>query len=143
MPAAAGSYNALHFELGFRNLDAIVANFYKADAVAQEEFRNLAARYADEVAQLASFYSPYDTGFMSEHVHVRFTPSGLGFEVGWEAADFFEAGLAFYPFFQEFGTYKMQAQPSLGPAYREITPDYERAVSEAATAALARAMGGH
>lgn len=139
---AIASYGATGLELGVRNLSAMVANMYKGDELAQRQFRELAHRYADEIATLASFYSPYDTGFMSEHVVKRFTPSGLGFEVGWAAADFYNAGLAFYPFFQEFGTRYMAAQPSLGPAYEQVRPEYVTAVGEALTDALIRSFGG-
>lgn len=134
------AYTAQGLELGVRNLDAIVANFYAADELAQAGFRAETRETAEELAALTSLYAPYDTGFMSEHVVIRYTPSGLGFEVGWDAADFFDAGLAFYPFFQEFGTYKMAAQPSLGPAWEEVYPDHIERIGNVARDALNRTI---
>lgn len=139
---ARGFDDALHFELGVRNLDALVANLYKVDGVMQDAFREAAEEAAHDTAALTSMLAPVDTGFMSEHVAVHFTPSGLGFEVGWDAADFFEAGLAFYPYYQEFGTQVMPAQPSLGPAWDEVRPAYEANLSRLATRALDRVMTG-
>lgn len=140
--ARATRYTAKEFELGFRNLDALVANFYAGDAAVQEAMRDVVAEAANDIGALAAMLAPVDTGFMSDHVKERFTPSGLGFEVGWDAADFFEAGHAFYPFFQEFGTRFMPAQPSLGPAYDAIIPGFQERISEVATAALARTFAG-
>jgi HK97 gp10 family phage protein len=137
-----GFDSALRFELGIRNLDGLIANLYKIDPFMQDAFREAAVEAANDTAALTSMLAPVDTGFMSEHVAQHFTPSGFGFEVGWDAADFFEAGLAFYPFYQEFGTRKMSPQPSLGPAWDEIRPQYEATVSRLATQALARAMAG-
>lgn len=137
---ATDSYAALHFELGIRNLDGLVANLYRADEAMQDAFREAASEAAYDTSALTSMLAPVDKGFMSEHVAVHFTPSGLGFEVGWDAADFFEAGLDFYPYFQEFGTMLHPAQPSLGPAWDEVRPEYEANVSRLATLALERVM---
>lgn len=134
----ATSYNSREYELGVRNLDALVANFYKADAQAQIEFRAAVQEAGHETRDLTEFLAPKDTWFMSEHVHVHFTPSGLGFDVGWNASDFIEADLAFYPVFQEFGTKHMAAQPSLGPAYEQMRPNFEKNIAQSCSRALAR-----
>lgn len=138
----ASRYTALGFELGIRNLDALVANFYKADPVAQAAFREVVAETANDMGALTAMLAPVDKGFMSDHVKERITPSGLGFEVGWDAADFFEAGLAFYPFFQELGTRFHPAQPSLGPAYEELMPAFRERIATACRDAMARTIGG-
>lgn len=135
-------YDARFMELGIRNLAGLVANFYAADALVQPAIRAAVQRGAEETAALASFLAPYDTGFMSEHVRIDYTASGLGFEVGWHAEDFFEAGLAFYPYFQEFGTSKMHAQPCLGPAWDDVRPRFRDDVGAAVQDAMARAMSG-
>lgn len=129
------------FELSYTNLDALVANFYAADEEIQQEFRDLVEATAYDLQDLTRFLAPKLTHYMSEHVHVRFTASKLGFEVGWDAADFFEAGFAFYPFFQEYGTRYLAAQPSLGPAYRQIIPGFKLRAGQVASRALKRSFG--
>lgn len=130
------------FELGIQNLNGLVANFYAADAVAQDDMRTVVAETANDVGALTAMLSPVDRGFMSDHVREIISASGLGFEVGWDAADFFEAGLAFYPFFQEFGTRYMPAQPSLGPAWDTIRPQFQERIGDVCRDALARTIGG-
>lgn len=129
-PSAFAAYNALNFELGTRNLAALVANFHKADEQLQHDLRVLASDYAEHTKELTRSYAPKDTHFMEEHVRVFMSESGLVWEVGWDASDFIEAGEAFYPWFQEFGTRSMNAQPSLGPASEQVFPVYRDAISD-------------
>jgi HK97 gp10 family phage protein len=124
------AYDGIQFELSTRDITALVANFHKADLWLQEELKQLARATAEQLADLTARLAPVDTGFMRDHVRTYFTPSGFGFEVGWSADDFLSAGLAFYPWFQEFGTRNMMAQPSLGPASETILPLYRDEVSE-------------
>lgn len=120
----------MRLELSVRNASAMVANFHAADAQLQEDIRDLVEEYGEATRELTSFLSPYRTGHMSESVRTVYSPSGLAFETGWDADDFIGEGLAFYPYFQEFGTRFMAAQPSLGPAYEEMRPQFERALRE-------------
>jgi HK97 gp10 family phage protein len=134
-------YGGLQFELSTRDLTALVANFHKSDVWLQEQLRDLVRRSAEQLRDLVQQLAPYDTGFMHDHVRIYFTPSGFGFEVGWSADDFLSAGLAFYPWFQEFGTRVMMAQPSLGPASDTILPLYRDAVSELVVESIALLEG--
>lgn len=111
-----------------------------ADQLAQRFARTeqdkaaLMDRYGMWLMELTSELSPFDTGFMSSHV--TYTPLDTGwydFEVGWYDKDFRMAGHVFYPVYQEFGTMFHPAQPSLGPAWRALSPHLER---DAATTIL-------
>jgi len=111
-------------ELSVRNTSGLVANFYAAerDIVAG---MTRAAKSAAELLQLVVQQTcAVDTGFMRDHVRIWYSKSGLAFEVGWDAADFFGAGFAFYPWFVEYGTRFMAAQPALMPAYNYVVPIY-------------------
>lgn len=78
----------------------------------------------------AAELSPFDTGFMSSHV--EYTPESdlLAFTVGWHESDFEAAGFEPYYFYQEFGTKRMNAQPSLGPTAHQGLPDLEQDLRE-------------
>lgn len=70
--------------------------------------------------------SPFDTGFMASHVIYTPEPDRLRFTVGWHRSDFEAEGFEFYPYFQEFGTSRMRAQPSLTPVAHQGLPDLEQ-----------------
>lgn len=132
MPASA------LLDLSFRDTKAAIANIYAADAAVQEAVVRLNREAGEYARELTQFFSPVDTGFMRDHVRVIFGPKGYSFEVGWLEEDFINAGLAFYPIFQEYGTRNMPAQPSLTPAYREVESWYIPAMSEEIRAAIER-----
>jgi len=138
----ASIYNALHFELGIRNLDALAVNFHHVDDVLQNEARQVVADTAADTVSLAFLLCPKRTQFMADHIKAWFTASGLGFEVGWDATDFIEAGFAFYPYFVEFGTRFMSAQPSLGPAWDQLQQQFRERMSCALGAAVQRLNEG-
>jgi hypothetical protein len=82
------------------------------------------------------FDPPWHPGYMRSHVHLRFTPTGFGFEVGWDEADTEAIGENFYFKFQELtgwtdeeGDYH-PPRPSLQPAYEFWRPEYQRAVAQ-------------
>lgn len=116
--------DGIRLELSVRNESALVANFFALDAEIQVAMQLAAASAADLVRQVVQSTCAVDTGFMRDHVRIWKSPTGLVWEVGWDAGDFFDAGLAFYPFFVEYGTRFMAAQPSLGPAYEYVVPIY-------------------
>jgi HK97 gp10 family phage protein len=115
-------------ELSVRNASAVIANVQQFDARAREEIRALVQQYAEATRTLVRDLAPVDRGYMHDHVRVRYSPEGFAFEVGWDAADFLGEGLAFYPFFQEFGTRFMPPQPSLGPAWAVMGPQFQLAL---------------
>lgn len=116
------------FELSVRNSAAVIANLYRFDTEAKDQIRALVQRQAESLRRLTQQFAPVDTGYMRDHVLARYGPEGFSFEVGWDATDFIGEGKAFYPFFQEFGTARMPAQPSLGPAWREVEPRFMNAL---------------
>lgn len=119
-----------HFELGVRNISALAANFHALEFAAISEIKNAVQKWGEETQRLTQQFCPVDTGFMREHVTLVFSPNGYAFEVGWSADDFLSAGLAFYPFFVEFGTVKMDAQPSLFPAYQITSEELGRDIGD-------------
>lgn len=90
------------------------------------ELKRITKNYGESTKQLVQFLSPFDTGYMSGKVKTvyHFSAEELYFETGWDANDFYGIGKEFYPFFQEFGTSKMRAQPSLNPAFNDQAPLY-------------------
>lgn len=113
------------FELSQMGVAGIVANFYKADAEVFAAMQDTGRRFGTELQERTMFYTPVLSGFMQDHVKLRFLNDDTAFEVGWIADDFFNAGREFYPFFVEEGTVNMAAQHPLGNAYAEVAPEYE------------------
>lgn len=138
MALGLGSYNGITFELGIRNTQAVAANFHRADAQIGRDMRRVVDRNLDVFDTVWSALIPVDTTRMLRRRRIVRTHGGLGFEAGWDATDFVGEGLAFYPFFQEFGTYKMRAQPSLGPAYRYIAAHFSADVSSTLRGSIGR-----
>lgn len=120
----------------------LAARFYSADKPMIREARRLVKDQGQFTKELVQFFSPVDTTFMQQHVGVWYTRDGLAFSVGWDAAEFIAAGLEFYPPFQEYGTSKMHAQPSLGPGYREGAKSFEDATRDWYRRALERNLRG-
>lgn len=133
----------MKFELGIRDARAVVANFRAADEALQLEVRDAVRRMADRTRRIARRIVPVDTGYMREHIKTILSPSGLAFEVGWDASDFAGAGKPFYPFFVEYGTRFMAARPTLGPAYAEAAPQFEREIAQAIRRAVNRDRRGN
>jgi HK97 gp10 family phage protein len=119
-------------------LSALVANFYASDAEIQRAARAAVKRAGDAMFEIAEALCAVDTGFMVEHMRERITEGGYAVSIGWDAADFEDAGLAFYPPFVEFGTSKMAAQPAIGPAFEIVAPEFEAELAAVVTAAIER-----
>lgn len=95
-------------------------------------------RYGIWFMELTSELSPYRTGFMSRHVVYKPLKKGWhDFEVGWYNKDFVQAGKEPYYIYQEFGTLYNNPQPSLGPAFRALSPR----LKQDAKSMLSRSMG--
>jgi HK97 gp10 family phage protein len=125
-------------ELSVHNAQAIVTNLYGADRVLKREAKRIVNRMADDLFAEVQRTVAYDTGFMHDHLLKIVSEAGLTFEVGWDASDFIANGKAFYPFFVEYGTSRMAAQPSLEPAYRKYTPRFRSELNNALRGAIAR-----
>jgi hypothetical protein len=126
-----------------RSVDALIANFFDLDQAVEDGLRRLAEVYAEKIQTQTEmtapfgkeFDPPWHPGYMRSHVHKRFSPSGLAFEVGWDEADTEAIGENFYFKFQELtgwtddkGVYH-PPRPSLQPAYEFWRPEYQAAVA--------------
>lgn len=129
------------FELSVQGVEGLIANIYAADPLIKDAVRQVNQRAGKTIRERTQATCAYDTGFMSEHVKDVYTPSGLAFEVGWDATDFYEAGKPPYFEFLEFGTVHMAAQPSLIPAYDEYSSTYADELGVAIREAIGR-LGG-
>lgn len=126
------------FELSVQGVEGLIANIYAADPLIKNAVRAVNQRAGKTIRERTQATCAYDTGFMAEHVKDAYTPSGLAFEVGWDATDFYEAGKPFYPEFVIFGTTKMPARPSLITAYDEYSVTYAGELGDAINGALTR-----
>lgn len=129
----------MNLTLRVRDTRGVAANFYAADRTVQREARKLVRDKGLFTKELTQFFAPKDTWFMTNNVRLVMSADGLSFQVGWFAGDFSAAGLPFYPPFQEYGTYKMRAQPSLHPAYRQAEQIFRRDTKEMYRRAMTRA----
>lgn len=127
-----------------RNADALKANLGRLLKSAKKAVRLSVSEAADRITARTIDLCPKDTFYMSEHVRTTFSKAGFTFTVGWDALDFIgttdDKGQlrSFYPFFVEFGTRHMRAQPSLSIAYVEERPRYQAALAAAMKNAYAR-----
>jgi hypothetical protein len=96
------------------------ANFRAFDRQLTTNARRTVKRNGDRLLELIRAYVAFDTGRMLRLAKVTYSPSGLVFEGGWDAADFYKENEPFYPPFVELGTYRQAAQPSVLPAWQEI-----------------------
>lgn len=119
---ARAGFNApgMTLNFGVRDLSGLAANFRGVDARLRRDVRRTVARNAGRMLELVHAYVAFDTGRMLRLAKILMTPSGLAFEIGWLAADFYAEGEEFYPPFVEIGTYRQAAQPSVLPAYLEV-----------------------
>ena len=126
------------FSLSTRNKAGVIANLYAADARVQSAVKRTVRDTGFAEYQIAYALCPVDTGFMQENLTLEFLPSELGYELGWRENDFISMGLPFYPIYQEFGTVKMPAQPSLFPARDTVRPEFERKLRQNIRTAIRR-----
>lgn len=138
--------DSIRLDLSFRGITGVVANFRSADKRLQREVRKAVKEAGAFCKDLAYFLSPVDTEHMRDHLQTVYSPDGLVFETGWDEKDFRVPGRpifpadnhSFYPIYQEFGTKKMAAQPSLGPAYQDTKAMFSRDISAAVRRSLKR-----
>lgn len=124
--------------LSTRNTSGVIANMFAADKRAVSAIKRTVRDTGFAEYSIALGLVPRDTGFMADNLTLEFLPSELGYELGWSEEDFTAAGLAFYPVFQEFGTSRMPAQPSLFPARDTVRPQFHANLRRNIRAALRR-----
>jgi HK97 gp10 family phage protein len=147
--ANASTSAGLALDLSVKNLAGVARNLRAFDAICVAAIQDAVLSAGESTRELAYALCPVDTGYMRDHLKTVYSPDGLTFEVGWDAADFEAANFAdetstgsFYPIYQEFGTRFMAAQPSLTPAYRETVPHFRADVGDALRASIARFGSG-
>ena len=124
------------------NLDGLTARLERGGKAARQAILDAVGESAARLEQRTIDLCPKASGYMSEHVRTDFSNAGFIFETGWDQSDFLgttdEQGhpRSFYPFFVEFGTKHMAAQPSLSIAYAEEQPRYMAALDKALADAL-------
>lgn len=123
---------------GVRDDRALIRNIYAADRIAVEAIRATTRRSGTRAYKAAQRYCPVDTRFMKDNMRLEFSDDDLIWELGWDEGDFEAAGLPFYPPYQEYGTSRNVAQPSVTPAHFEEEPRYQRELARDIEAALAR-----
>lgn len=138
MPGPTGLLiGGVRLDLAVR-VDATIVNLRKIDEIAQAECVDAVRRAGDGFLDAVHRRVAYDTGFMYNNVRVEYTPKGYTFEGGWNEDDFSAAGLPFYPPFVEFGTSRQSAQPSILPAYDEVSKRLESDLARSLAQSLER-----
>lgn len=80
-----------------RGISGLIANVHAAEQAIARDIRAAMERegksqHADTVSE-----APKRTGFLAAHTRLEFSPEGLTYSVGYEEADWTEAGM--YPYF--------------------------------------------
>lgn len=83
--------------ISVRGVSGLVANIHAVNAHVQRDVRAAMqrrgkAQHTDTVQE-----APKKTGFLAAHTRLDFSPEGLAYSIGYDAADWSEAGL--YPYF--------------------------------------------
>lgn len=125
-------------ELSIRDQTGRVANFWAFDDEIIKDIQAAGERAALRTQTIAFELCAVDTGFMREHIDVMTSPDLQTWEVGWRAADFFAAGLAFYPMYVVLGTRYMPPRDPLTPAYQQSKPIYLEEITAAIQAGVQR-----
>lgn len=121
------------------NFDGVIANLRQYPARALPRVKDEIEASRVRTYNLAQTLCPVLSGFMRDKMVSESTPEGLGYAVGFRARDFVgqvnpftgQRITDFYPFFQEFGTSKMAAQPCIYPARDIERPRLKAAVRRA------------
>lgn len=115
---------------------ALIANIYRTQDDVVEAMRVATRRAAQDTRDLAVQLAPKETGYMARNIKKSLTPDEIGFDVYCDPDDYLPHGLAFYPFYQELGTSRMEAQPFLRPAFEAMSPVYQADITAAIKQAL-------
>ena len=124
-----------------KNASATIARIHAADQACQDAVRQAVRDAGEFCRELTQATVPVDTGFLRDNVVTTYRGDGLQFETGWRADDFLGAGKPFYAPYVEFGTRRMAARPSLGPAYEETRRYFSETLRALLRAAVARRQG--
>lgn len=120
--------------LDVKNVDPVVRRLRAYSEETRAAIKDLVGETAAEQYQRTYDLCPKDTYFMADHIVTQFTRQGYGYQMGWREADFRGAQLPFYALFQELGfrhwiSGRFIQNPSLRPAWAEISPRFQRALA--------------
>lgn len=122
----------MRFELSVRGIAQIHNELSQKNRRFVAKIKGIVKNYGESTRALTMFLSPVDTTYMQKNVRVFYSSDKMSFEVGWDVMDFVAIGEPFYPFFQEFGTIRHRAQPSLRPAFEDQAPLFQADIYRAA-----------
>lgn len=129
---AGAASTPMHFEISVRGVAQIHNDLSKKNQRFVRRLQRIVKTYGETTRALVQFLAPVDTAFMQQNVKTFYSADGLSFEVGWDVMDFVNIGQPFYPVYQELGTERMSAQPSLMPAFQDQHPLFAADVYAAA-----------
>lgn len=125
-------------EVSVSGIDGIVANLYSGKILVRSAVVTTNAKYGRAIRELAKSLCPVDTARMRSSIVDEYSPQGLTFVVKFDKSVFDNDGVSYYPVFVEFGTKKSGAQPSLGPAYENLSPVWKEELGRNIRDALRR-----
>lgn len=114
-----------------RGISGLVANIHAAKASVQRRVRE-AMREVGEGQHAATVReAPKRTGFLASKTRLDFSPEGLTYTVGYDAADFAEAGV--YPYFFPviLGSSTQSANDFLGRVHEAYAGEVTRKIGQA------------
>jgi len=133
-------------DIEFTNQSATIANIYAADRAMQKATLKNVKTYGYKTREKARQLCPrgkgtktgYRGGRLASSIAVLFTEKGYHYNVFCDRAVFDRAGVQYYAWFVELGTYKMKAQPFLEPAHSENFPLFRKDLGVEIRKSLAR-----
>ena len=102
-----------------RGMSAHVADLGRASKQATVMAGKAVAKATFDCQAIAKSLAPVDTGFLRASIEA--SVKGLTGEV---------VSMAEYGIFVEYGTWKMRAQPYMGPATRKVAPKFAQAMGQ-------------
>lgn len=103
----------MRFTVSTRRSAGLAANFYAADALAQQGARRVVKRHMNIFYSTTKAITPVDSGRMKRLLRKKLSEQGFTFQVGWDEQDFTDEEVPFYVIYVLFGTSKMPARDVL------------------------------
>lgn len=122
--------------LSTKNAQGTIERMFRSEARIRSGIKRVIKKGGELELQVARALAPVDEfgphpGYMRDHIRLTFSRAGFSYTLGWHESDFTRIGEPFYPLYQEFGTTRHPAQPSLFPARQYTRPIIERELRDA------------
>lgn len=98
---------------------------------AEEPLQQVVKASGSKLQQKAMYYVPVDTGFLKGSIGLALTVGKLEAVV---------EPTAHYATYVEYGTYKMQSQPYMRPAFYDIEPEFKSEIDKVVKKLTARGI---